>query len=147
MKSNKGMTVMSVIIYVIVLSVVIGTMSIILRYFYKNTNETVISNDSSQQYTRFIAYFTDDINSGNIIKENVIVTSNDIKLTYKDSSIHEYLYENQNIYYIVSNGGNIDKKIILCSKIEQCQFTKLNDKIMTKIKVGDTVQNLNFNIK
>lgn len=63
MKSNKGMTVLSLIIYVIVLTVVIGTASILMKYFYRNSEETVISSQASSQYSRLITYITDDINS------------------------------------------------------------------------------------
>ncbi len=63
MKSNKGMTLISLLIYLIVLLVVIGTMSLIIKYFYENMDETVISSDTSDQYSRFIAYISSDINS------------------------------------------------------------------------------------
>ncbi len=63
MKKNNGITIISLIIYIIVLSVVIGTTSILIRYFYRNTEETVISKKTSDQYSRFVAYITDDINS------------------------------------------------------------------------------------
>ncbi len=63
MKSNKGITMISLIIYVIVLSVVIGTTSMLIKYFYNNTQETVVSKKTANQYSRFIAYLTDDINS------------------------------------------------------------------------------------
>ncbi len=63
MKSNKGMTLISLLIYLIVLFVVIGTMSLIIKYFYENMDETVISSDTSDQYSRFIAYISSDINS------------------------------------------------------------------------------------
>ena len=57
------MTIISLIVYVIVLSIVIGTTSILIKYFYNNTEETVISKNTSNQYSRFVAYITDDINS------------------------------------------------------------------------------------
>lgn len=63
MKSNNGMTIISLIIYIIVLTIVIGTMSMIIKYFYKNMDETVISSNTSDQYSRFIAYISSDINS------------------------------------------------------------------------------------
>jgi len=63
MKSKKGITIISLIVYVIVLSIVIGTTSIIIKYFYNNTEETVISKKTANQYSRFVAYITDDINS------------------------------------------------------------------------------------
>ena len=63
MKSNKGITIITLIIYVIALTVVIGTASMLMRYFYRNADETLISKDSTSQYSRFLAYITDDINS------------------------------------------------------------------------------------
>lgn len=63
MKAKKGITIISLIVYVIVLSILIGTTSIIIKYFYNNTEETVISKKTANQYSRFVAYITDDINS------------------------------------------------------------------------------------
>lgn len=63
MKSNKGITLVSLIIYVIILSVVIGTSSILIKYFYANSEEKILSKKTANQYSRFIAYLTEDINS------------------------------------------------------------------------------------
>ena len=63
MKTYKGITIISLIVYVIILTVVIGTTSMIIKYFYSNTEETVVSKKTANQYSRFIAYLTDDINS------------------------------------------------------------------------------------
>ena len=63
MKKNKGITIISLIIYIIVLSIVIGITSILIKYFYQNTEETIISKKTANQYSRFVAYITDDINS------------------------------------------------------------------------------------
>ena len=62
MRSNKGMTLISLIVYIIILSIVIGTTSILIQYFYSNTEETVVSKKTANQYSRFVAYLTDDIN-------------------------------------------------------------------------------------
>ena len=66
MKSNRGITLISLIIYVIVLSIVIGTTSMLIKYFYANTEDTVISSKTANQYSRFVAYITDDVNSRKI---------------------------------------------------------------------------------
>ncbi len=63
MKNNKGITLVSVIIYIIVLTIVMGTVSFMMKYFYNNTDETIISANTSDQYSRFLAYITDDVNS------------------------------------------------------------------------------------
>ena len=70
MKSNKGITLTSLIVYVIVLLLVIGTISMFTRYFYNNLEEVTISNDSKEQYSRFMAYLTEDINSSNVAQVN-----------------------------------------------------------------------------
>ena len=63
MNSNKGITLISLIVYIIVLLIVIGMISTFTKYFYKNADEIVISNNSSENYSRFITYLTDDVNS------------------------------------------------------------------------------------
>lgn len=63
MKSNSGITLVSLIIYIIILSVVIGTTSILIKFFYSNTEDIVISKKTADQYSRFVAYITDDVNS------------------------------------------------------------------------------------
>ena len=63
MKSNRGITIISLIVYIMVLAFVIGTTSMLVKYFYNNTEETVISKKTTDQYTRLMAYLTDDINS------------------------------------------------------------------------------------
>ena len=63
MKSQKGVTLMSVVIYIIVLTTIVGMMSTLTRYFYSNTEETIISSNTAEQNTRFLSYITNDINS------------------------------------------------------------------------------------
>lgn len=61
--NNKGITLISLLVYIIVMTVVIGTVSSVMKYFYKNTNEVTLSSDTAEQYSRFVAYITDDTNS------------------------------------------------------------------------------------
>lgn len=63
MKSDKGMTVISLIVYIIVLAAVIGTVSMILKFFYRNMDETGASNNTKGQYSKFLAYIVEDVNS------------------------------------------------------------------------------------
>ena len=63
MKTSKGINIISLIIYIIILTFIIGTTSMLIKYFYNNTQETVISKKTADQYSRFIAYLTDDVNS------------------------------------------------------------------------------------
>lgn len=144
MKSNRGITLISLIIYIIVLSVVIGTISLLMGYFYKNESESIISSNTADKYSRFIAYLTDDTNSKKVNTEETKVDgTTDLKIVFTDGVIHEYKYEDNKIYYIIGT----KKKIVLCQEIESCSFKYSNNKITTELKVGDIVYKNNFNIK
>lgn len=151
MKSNKGMTIVSLIIYIIVLSIIIGTMSLLTRYFYKNENEAVIQNNASQQYSRLITYLTDDVNSEKVVKIEVNDLKTDMKLILIDNTVHEYLYNNGKIYFKVKIPNPSypettleQKNIEICSDIEVCEFTCKGNNITTAIKLGELTFRNNF---
>ena len=120
-KSNKGITLTSLVIYVIVLMIVIALFSSFSRYFYKNVNQIAIKEENNEQYTRFLAYLTKDINQKDITF--VKTGSNDgecyIIFKYENNIEHQYLYKNKTIYYINTNKI---KKIVLCDNVNSCEF-------------------------
>lgn len=63
MKSNKGMSVTALIIYIIVFTVVVGTSSMLVRFFYRNSEDVLLTSNASSKYSRFLLYITNDINS------------------------------------------------------------------------------------
>lgn len=63
MKSNKGMSITALIIYIIVFSVVVGTSSMLIKFFYRNNEDFLLTSEASAKYSRFLLYITDDINS------------------------------------------------------------------------------------
>lgn len=151
MNNNKGITIISLIIYIIVLSIVIGTTSMLMKYFYSNTEEAIISKQTANQYSRFVAYLTDDINSGKI-NDVEVKNQNQLIFTLNDNSQHKYVFENENIYYIVKNNKDDNdnksaKYIKLCEKIDSCVFKYESNKIFTNIKIGEIVYNNNFSIQ
>ena len=123
MRSNKGITLTSLIIYVIVFMIVIATVSTLSGYFTTNLDEVTISTNTAQQYTRLTTYITEDINSIN--RESLIIENdNCINITFKDGISHKYLYNNEKIYYIAGKDETINKKITICDKVEAYSFTK-----------------------
>ena len=78
-KSNKGITLTSLVIYVIVLMIVIGLVSNFSGYFYHNTNNITIKENYEEQYTKFLAYITKDINSDQL---NFVKTGTDSEKKY-----------------------------------------------------------------
>ena len=67
MKSNKGFTLTSLLVYVIVLLIVTGVISTFTKYFYRNSDELIISNNTNEQYSRMLSYITTDVNSSNVL--------------------------------------------------------------------------------
>lgn len=73
MKSNKGITLISLIIYIIVLLMVMGLISTFTRYFYHNVNEITLSDNTESEYSKFTSFFTSDlpyIEIANVEKHN-----------------------------------------------------------------------------
>lgn len=133
MKSNKGITIISLLVYIIVLTIVIGTISTLMKYFYKNEEESFIAEKTSGQYSRLIAYITDDVNSGRV--NNVEVSDSNISLTFNDNSVHQYQYSDGKIYNIIGK----NKKIEICSDVTSAsfQYDSTSSKLTINITIND----------
>ena len=55
MKSEKGVTLISVTIYVIVMTLLVAIISVITNYFYKNVELNSKQEEINNQYTKFIS--------------------------------------------------------------------------------------------
>lgn len=143
MKSNKGITLVSLAVYIVVLCVLLGTMSTIIKYFYSNVNEVTITNDTADKYSRFISYLTNDLNSGSV--QGVAASSSVIGITLS-SSIHQYTYNDNQLSYIVTENGNTEKQIILCENVRSCVFSYSNNKLNIEIQIGEITYNNVFSI-
>ena len=64
-----------------------------------------------------------------------------------DESEHKYLYENNNIYFIITDNEDVEKKYItLCEKLDSCNFIYQNQKLETSIKINDITYHNDFTI-
>ena len=146
MRSNKGITLVSLIIYMIVFSVVIGITAMLTGYFRNNIDELSVPKDSPEQYTRFTTYLTNDINSINF--KSIETEDSILKITLLDETEHQYLYNNEKIYYVeINNKGNIQKKVTLCNNIKYTRFSYEENKLKTIITIGEITYNNNYTIK
>lgn len=111
MKSQKGITLISLTIYVIVMAVVIGVIAIISTFFYSNMNDISSTIDPMTEYTKFNSFFSDEVNHSNIkiLKcgttdngQNYIAFNNGVQYTYVPTN--KAIYRNQ-----VEIARNVDK--------------------------------------
>lgn len=109
MKTQKGVTLVSLTIYIIVMTIAIAGVAVISTYFYSNNNSLSDTIDPLTEYTRFNSYFSDEVNHNNIkileCADNYIVFDNGIQYTYVE--------ENKGIY---------QNKVKICSNVESCNF-------------------------
>ena len=145
MKNEKGITMTSLIIYIIGLLIVMGLLSSFMNFFYRNINENDSSKDS-EEYSKLILYITNDINSKNI-KTIYSETPQKIFIRFNDEKAHEYSCENKKIYYIeYNNGNNPIKTISLCNNVDTCSFTYSDNKITTSVTIKGKTYTNTFNV-
>jgi len=141
MKSNKGITLISLIIYIIVFMIVITTVATISGYFTKNTDDVVISANSSEQYTRLTTYLTNDLNSINY--KSINIRGDYIDITFLDNSSHQYVFNNNKIYYISYKDREIDKELTLCNQVTD--YSLAIDEEKSKLKISITIDGITYN--
>ena len=62
MKSEKGITLISLIIYVIALTIVVGIIAVISGYFYDNIDTSSEDIEPMVEYTKFNSFFSEEVN-------------------------------------------------------------------------------------
>ena len=114
MKNNKGITLTSLIIYVIGMTIMVGTIATLTSFFYKNINIGSINNDTTQ-YTKFSSIFSEEINR----KDNSVVKCKEL------SGETSYIIFSSGIQYTFNkNSKSIYKNNIkICEDIEECGFS------------------------
>ena len=130
MKSEKGITLISLTIYVIAMAVVIGIIAIVSTFFYSNMENSDDTVSPMAEYTKFNSFFSDEINHEGIEVvscgttdngQNYIVFSNEVQYTY--------ISENKAIYR---------NKVKIAKEIDDCEFA-------TGTNNGKRVVNVKFN--
>ena len=92
MKDQKGITLTSLVIYVIVMLIVIGVMSVMINRFYNNIGQFEGNTDEIVAYNKFNTYFLKEIkklgNKIDSITENYILFASGNSFSFADNSIY-----------------------------------------------------------
>lgn len=127
MKNNKGITLTSLIIYVIGMTIMVATIATLTSFFYKNIDIRDINSDTTQ-YTKFSSIFSEEINTRN----NVIIDCK--SLTEEVSYI---IFSSGNQYTFNKNSKSIYKNNVkICDNVETCDFSYTFIDSKYKIKVS-----------
>ena len=137
MKSEKGITLISLIIYVIALTIVIGIIAVISGYFYKNIATTSENVEPMVEYTKFNSFFSEEVNYRGIKVLDCQSTTGDngkIETSY-------IVFDNGVQYtYISANKGIYRNKVKIARGIDECTFEY-------KVENAKDIVNVSFKAK
>ena len=106
MKSEKGITLISLIIYVVLLLIVVSFLSVVSTHFYSSTKYLMDNGKYVSEFDKFNMYFIEDV------KNNIDVYSIETnKIVFEDGTAYTYL--NKSVYR---------NKVEICKNIERCEF-------------------------
>lgn len=129
MKSEKGITLITVTIYIIAMLIVVSVVSVLTGYFYKNVEITTSLEDINKQYTTFLSYFVREVNeSGNKIVNPTPPNANSTFVKFSNGNQYTFISENKGIYY---------NTIKIASSITDCVFNVIDEKTVQVTVKGE----------
>lgn len=143
MQNEKGVTLISVTIYIIVMLIIVAVITVLTSYFYHNVDINSASQNLNQQYTKFNSYFTEEVNKrGNKLLE-IGETENE-----SGNGTQKYIiFSSGNQYtYIPENKGIYMNQVKIAENITGCDFTS-NKEENGKTTITVTIQGDNFERK
>lgn len=148
MQTEKGITLISITIYIIVMLIMVSIITVLTSYFYKNVDIRSINEDLNQQYTKFNSYFIKEVNK----KGNKIVDIHSLSKSKSEKELLENTSNQQNYIvfssgnqytYIPENEGIYMNKVKIAQNITGCTFTA-NKEANGKTTVTVIIQGNNF---
>lgn len=126
MKSEKGFTLISVIVYILCLIIAISTVMMINSFFFADVMQMSGTGEIVNQYNKFNMFFIQDIReakSVDVIQNGSISSIQIVKKDSKDEIIYiNYTLNNNAIYRdnvkIVENVSNLNARLLSKSEIE-----------------------------
>ena len=136
MKSEKGITLISGILYVIVMLLVVTIASILTGYFYNNIDINNTEQNANVEFTKFNSFFTEEVN----IRGNTILESD----TEGTSTGQKYIvFSTGNQYTYIKNNKSIYKNNSkIASDIEEFNLKINNSDSKTTIEIELTSGNI-----
>lgn len=133
MKSNKGITLISLITYIIGLTIVLALIATLTSFFYKNISVKDINSDTTQ-YTKFSSIFLEETSN----KKNYVIDCKSVT-----DGVSYIIFSSGNQYTFDENSRTIYKNNIkICDNVEICDFSYTFVDSTYKIKVNFKTSNI-----
>ena len=131
MKSQKGVTLIALVIYVIVLTIVVSILAMISSFFFSNVNFVKKQANYAPEFNKFNMFFIQDVKNN----KNVTVSGNNIK--FEDGTEYTFNLDQKAIY---RNGKAIAKNVqaaVFTTTTETIRNTTKNI-VNVSIAIGNT---------
>ena len=127
MRTEKGVTLITVTIYIIVMLIMISIITVLTSNIKKNVDIQSISQNFNQQYTKFNSYFVKEVNKrGNKVVDiqSVSIPQDEEENAETNTSQQNYIvFSSGNQYtYIPKNQGIYMNKVKIAQNITGCTF-------------------------
>lgn len=105
-KSQKGITLATLVVYMVIFTIIIGVMTTISTFFYGNIGDAIDTPKYVSEFNKFVMFFVVDIKNYN----EAIVT--DTTIEFENGPI--YSYRNNMIYR---------NDVVIANYVMECKFT------------------------
>lgn len=139
MKSQNGVTLVQLTIYLIAMLVVIGMMTTLSNFFYGNINIIREASRYAAEFDKFNTHFVKDVESNNEV--NITTTDGQVTIIFEDGTTYTYNSYDEGLYRgSVKISTNVKaftatKKIITINNVDK-------DIVTVKIIIGNSTQTL-----
>ena len=118
MKNEKGITLTSLVIYIIALTIIVIMFGVMRNNFENSVKDISQESNLESEFNKFNLYFTKDIK----IEGNKAVLDGQNKITFSSGSSYEFINEEKNVVY-----KNSDKEIKILRNVNSCTFATTID--------------------
>lgn len=135
MKSNKGVTLTSLIIYVIGMTIMVSIIATLTSFFYKNIDIGDI-NSNTTQYTKFTSILSEEVNK----KNNSVIDCQSLT-----DGVSYIVFSSGNQYTFNQKSKSVYRNNVkICDNIDTCDFSYTYIDSKYKIKVSFETANIDM---
>lgn len=127
MKKENGITLVTLIVYLIIVSAILAALTNLSSHIYKNINKLGIENLSAEEFNKFNVNFVKSVKAN----KNATVTNNNQNVTieFDDGTTYNYINGENSIY---KNKIKIAKNINCFT----AEVKNINNKKVIQVKIG-----------
>ena len=122
MKSDKGVTLITLTIYVIVSIAMVGIITIVSGAFMSSLRDSDFYNRPIAEYTAFNSYFSEQVNHPGI----EVLQCRDNYVVFSDGVQYSFIKDNKGIY---------KDRVKICWNVDSCKFSQSEENGKTVITV------------